>query len=77
LFDVWTASEALICGTSAEVVPVVSVDGRRIGAGVAGPVTERIIAAYNQRVRTEGRPIYSESVAGATLANEPGPVALS
>jgi branched-chain amino acid aminotransferase len=31
LFDVWTAKEAFICGTGAEVVPVVSVDARTIG----------------------------------------------
>ena len=28
LFDVWTSKEAFICGTGAEVVPVLSVDGR-------------------------------------------------
>src|SRR5437773_4954170 len=30
LFDVWTAREAFMCGTGAEVVPVLSVDGRTI-----------------------------------------------
>ena len=29
LFDVWTSKEAFICGTGAEVVPVLSVDDRR------------------------------------------------
>ena len=33
LFDVWTAREAFICGTGAEVVPVLSVDDRQIGDG--------------------------------------------
>src|SRR4249919_2914702 len=41
LFDVWTAKEAFICGTGAEVVPVLSVDGRTIGGGGIGPVTGR------------------------------------
>src|SRR5438552_7371494 len=31
LFDVWTAREAFICGTFAEVVPIASLDGRVIG----------------------------------------------
>src|SRR5215467_8241306 len=31
LFDVWTAREAFMCGTMAEIVPVASVDGREIG----------------------------------------------
>jgi len=57
LFDVWTAREAFICGTGAEVVPVLSVDGRTIGDGGIGPTTRRIVAAYFQLVRSEGRPI--------------------
>jgi branched-chain amino acid aminotransferase len=57
LFDVWTAREAFICGTAAEVVPVVSVDDRTIGAGTVGPVTGRIMAAYDQLVRSQGTPI--------------------
>ena len=57
LFDVWTAREAFICGTAAEVVPVLSVDGRTIGDGGIGPVTRRIVAGYFQLVRSQGRPI--------------------
>ena len=57
LFDVWTAKEAFICGTGAEVVPVLSVDHRQIGAGGIGPVTGRIVAAYHELVRTQGTPI--------------------
>jgi branched-chain amino acid aminotransferase len=57
LFDVWTAREAFICGTGAEVVPVLSVDGRTIGSGAVGGVTARIVAAYHQLVRSQGRPI--------------------
>ena len=57
LFDVWTAREAFICGTGAEVVPVLSVDGRTIGSGEVGSVTGRIVAAYHQLVRSQGRPI--------------------
>ena len=57
LFDVWTAREAFICGTGGEVVPVLSVDGRTIGDGRIGPVTSRIVAAYFELVRSQGRPI--------------------
>src|SRR5207247_1957994 len=31
LFDLWTAREAFLCGTLAEVVPIASVDARTIG----------------------------------------------
>jgi branched-chain amino acid aminotransferase len=54
LFDVWTAKEAFICGTAAEVVPVLSVDDRAIGGGAVGPVTRRIMAAYHELVRAQG-----------------------
>ena len=57
LFDVWTSKEAFICGTGAEVVPVLSVDDRQIGAGCIGPVTRRIVAAYHDLVRAQGTPI--------------------
>ncbi|HKB13257.1 MAG TPA: branched-chain-amino-acid transaminase [Vicinamibacterales bacterium] len=57
MFDVWTAREAFICGTGAEVVPVLSVDGRTIGSGAIGSVTARIVAAYHELVRSQGRPI--------------------
>jgi branched-chain amino acid aminotransferase len=72
LFDVWTAKEAFISGTGAEVVPVLSVDGRTIGSGAVGPVTARMLAAYYERVRSEGTPIHAleparEVVAGSRV----------
>ena len=36
------ADEAFITGTTVEITPVVSVDGRTIGSGSAGPVTRRL-----------------------------------
>jgi branched-chain amino acid aminotransferase len=78
LFDVWTAREAFICGTAAEVVPVVSVDDRTIGNGTIGPVSGRIIAAYDQLVRSQGTPInpapsrQREAVAGYRVRQRAG-----
>ena len=60
LFDVWTAREAFMCGTMAEIVSVASVDGREIGsgsAGASGPTTARLAAAYDRTVRSTGTPI--------------------
>ena len=68
LFDVWTAREAFICGTGAEVVPVLSVDGRTIGSGEVGGVTARIVAAYHQLVRSQGRPIQPAAPAREIVA---------
>jgi branched-chain amino acid aminotransferase len=57
LFEVWTAREVFVCGTGAEVVPVISVDGRTIGSGNVGPATREIVDAYARLVRSTGTPI--------------------
>jgi branched-chain amino acid aminotransferase len=57
LFEVWTAREVFVCGTGAEVVPVLSVDGRTIGSGEIGPISRRIVDAYARLVRSTGTPI--------------------
>jgi len=57
LFDVWTAREAFMCGTLAEVVPIATVDGRTIGPGTIGPTTARLMEAYGHLVRSTGTPI--------------------
>jgi branched-chain amino acid aminotransferase len=40
--DLYLADECLLTGTAAGVTPVVAVDGRVIGAGQPGPVTEKL-----------------------------------
>jgi D-alanine transaminase len=40
------ASEAFISSASAPAVPVVEIDGRRIGEGVPGRITERVRELY-------------------------------
>jgi branched-chain amino acid aminotransferase len=49
--DLYTADECFLTGTAAEVIPVVEIDGRRIGAGVPGPVTKRLTADFHAIVR--------------------------
>ena len=58
LGDVYTADEAMMCGTGAEVVPVREVDGRSIGAEAPGPVTRRLMDAYQELVHRKGTPVY-------------------
>ncbi len=53
-YDLWIADECFLTGTAAEVVPVVSIDGREIGNGKPGPVTARFLEAFHQRVSREG-----------------------
>lgn len=46
LTQVYSADEAFVTGTFAGQVPVVEVDGRKIGSGKKGPVTERLQHLY-------------------------------
>ncbi len=44
--EVYIADEAFFTGTAAEVTPIREVDGRQIGVGSRGPVTEKLQKAY-------------------------------
>jgi branched-chain amino acid aminotransferase len=51
--DLYTADEAFLSGTAAEVVPIRAVDDRVIGDGTPGPTTKRIQETYFATVRGE------------------------
>jgi len=53
LTEVYSADEAFVTGTFAGLVPVHTVDGRRIGAGRRGPVVERLQGLYRDLVRAD------------------------
>jgi branched-chain amino acid aminotransferase len=44
--DLYHADECFLTGTAAGIVPVLSVDGRPVGGGKVGPVTQRLAARY-------------------------------
>lgn len=49
--EVYIADEAFFTGTAAEVVPIRELDGRIIGAGRRGPITEKLQALYFDQVK--------------------------
>ena len=49
--DLFDADEAFLTSTSKEIVPIVRVDDREIGAGRPGPVTLRLLEAYRRKAR--------------------------
>jgi branched-chain amino acid aminotransferase len=51
--DLYTADEAFLCGTAAEVVPIREVDDRTVGTGRPGPITKQIQDTYFATVRGE------------------------
>ena len=44
--DLLLADEVFFSGTAAEITPVNEIDGRKIGNGVRGPITEKIQAKF-------------------------------
>ena len=44
--DFYLADEAFFTGTAAEVTPISSLDGRKIGSGVRGEITEKLQSAF-------------------------------
>src|SRR3974390_2515616 len=51
--DLYTADEAFLTGTAAEVVPIREVDDRAVGEGRPGPITKQIQETYFSAVRGE------------------------
>ena len=49
--DLYVADEMFLTGTAAEVVPVVSLDGRQIGDGKPGPITKRLLELFHEFTR--------------------------
>lgn len=48
--EVYIADEAFFTGTAAEVTPIRQVDGRQIGSGTRGPITEKLQSLYFDQV---------------------------
>jgi len=49
--EVYVADEVFLCGTGAQVAPVIEVDRRPVGSGKMGPITARIQQLYFQVVK--------------------------
>jgi branched-chain amino acid aminotransferase len=59
-FQLFTADEVFFTGTAAEVVPIREVNKRQIGNGKPGPVTKKLMAAFEKATADPafGVPIY-------------------
>jgi branched-chain amino acid aminotransferase len=53
-YDLWCADECFLTGSGAEVIPVVKLDGRVIGSGKPGPVSRKLMKAFQKRVLVDG-----------------------
>jgi branched-subunit amino acid aminotransferase/4-amino-4-deoxychorismate lyase len=48
--ELWTFQELLMLGTGSEIIPITSVNSRKIGTGVPGPVTRKLQSAFRRLV---------------------------
>jgi branched-chain amino acid aminotransferase len=56
-YELYTADEVFLTGTAAEVIPVVNIDRRAIGAGVPGAVTRSLARTFHRFASRHGTPI--------------------
>jgi branched-chain amino acid aminotransferase len=59
-YHLYTAEECFLTGTAAEVIPVVKIDGRVIGDGKPGKITNKLIKEFKELTRLTGVPIYEK-----------------
>jgi len=53
-YDLFNAQECFLTGTAAEIIPIVKVDGRIIGDGKVGIMTNKIRAEFKKIIEKEG-----------------------
>jgi branched-chain amino acid aminotransferase len=58
-YDLFNAEECFLTGTGAEIVPIVKIDGRVIGDGKPGTVTQKLVGQYRALTKVSGEPIYA------------------
>ena len=56
-YDLFNADECFLTGTGAEIMPVIKIDGRVIGAGKPGHLTLKFVEDYHALTKTSGTPI--------------------
>ena len=68
-YDLYLADEIFISTTSFSILPISKLNGRAVGDGVPGPVTSRLIAAWN---RTVGLDVVDQALSHLTPAQRQG-----
>lgn len=52
--EIFDSDECFLTGTAAEIIPVVEIDGRKIGTGKPGPMTRMLREEYRKLTAAEG-----------------------
>jgi branched-chain amino acid aminotransferase len=56
-YDLFCADECFLCGTGAEIMPVIKIDNRVIGSGKPGTLTRNLVSEYHALTETSGESI--------------------
>jgi len=68
------ADEVFLSGSTVEVLPVTSIDDQPVGDGEVGPITRRLCASFEARLRSLGNPASaSAGRAGQMAVSDPAP----
>jgi branched-chain amino acid aminotransferase len=57
-YDIYVADECFLTGTGAELIPVIDLDGRRIGEGTPGLATRRLARGLRELAERAGSPVF-------------------
>ncbi len=60
VMEAYRAAEMFCTGTMGELAAVTELDGRTIGAGTRGPMTERLSTLYAEETATSGYPLFDD-----------------
>jgi branched-chain amino acid aminotransferase len=52
--DLFNADECFLTGTAAEIIPVVRIDGRKIGEGKPGKMTKKLLEGFRKMTKKDG-----------------------
>ena len=58
VMEAYRADEMFCSGTMGELAGITTLDGRTIGDGAIGSMTERLSALYGEETASEGSPIF-------------------
>lgn len=61
-FELYTADEVFLCGTGAEMIPVIKIGPYPIGDGKPGPITTKLLGKFRDYANSHGFPIRSDLV---------------
>ena len=67
LHDLYNADECFLTGTGAEIVPVIAIDGRKIGTARPGETTQQLFDDFRELRVTDGVEVVYDT--RATQAN--------